>query len=175
MLLTSYDNATDSFGVLDPGYDENRYARSAVHDYLMYEVLPHDAIVPHGYRLFKQCDPAWGSTAIVHKTICAVGCLLTSTTMVLRSKGIQIDGEDATPARLNAWLQTHGGYDDDDDLDEAVVAKIDPRLGWTNESMHTKPDVAWATLVADVTSSRILVRLTCLAALFELLQKMGTQ
>ena len=89
-----------------------------------------------------------GSNAIVHKTICAVGCLLTSTTMVLRSKGIQIDGEDATPARLNAWLQTHGGYDDDDDLDEAVVAKIDPRLGWTNESKHTKPDVAWATLVA---------------------------
>ena len=148
VLLTSYDNATDSFGVLDPGFDEQRYARSAIHDYLMYEVLPHDAVVPHGYRLFKQCDPAWGSNAIVHKTICAVGCLLTSTTMVLRSKGIQIDGEDATPARLNKWLQTHGGYDDDDDLDEAVVAKIDPRLGWTNESMHTKPDVAWATLVA---------------------------
>ena len=74
MVLTSYDNATDTFGVLDPGFDEQRYARSAVHDYLMYEVLPHDAIVPHGYRLFKQCDPAWGSTAIVHKTICAVGC-----------------------------------------------------------------------------------------------------
>ena len=72
VLLTSYDNATDTFGVLDPGYDEQRYARSAVHDYLMYEVLPHDAIVPYGYRLFKQCDPAWGSNAIVHKTCCCL-------------------------------------------------------------------------------------------------------
>ena len=28
VVLTSYDNATDTFGVLDPGYDEQRYARS---------------------------------------------------------------------------------------------------------------------------------------------------
>ena len=149
VLLTGFDNSSSSFTVLDPGYDVSTYAVADVHDYLLYETLPTSAVVPSpGYPLFKQCDPRWGADTIVTTTICAVGCLLTSTAMMLRERHISIGGDDATPARLNTFLQTHGGYDAHNDMSEAVVAMVDPaRVAWTNESMHTKPDVSWTTIV----------------------------
>ena len=135
--------------VLDPGYDVGTYALADVHDFLLYETLPPSALVPSpGYPLFKQCDPRWGADTIVTTTICAVGCLLTSTAMVLRMRNISIGGDDATPARLNSWLRTHGGYDAHNDMSEAVVALLDPaRLTWTDQSMHKKPDLPWAAIV----------------------------
>ena len=38
---------------------------------------------PHDYPLYKQCDSRWGSDIIVSKTVCQVGCLMSSISMGL--------------------------------------------------------------------------------------------
>ena len=43
-------------------------------------------------------------------TICQVGGLVSSVSMVLHSRGIMIDGQEATPTTLNTWLKRNGGY-----------------------------------------------------------------
>ena len=60
--------------------------------------------------LYKQCDSAWKDTKIADKTICQVGCLMSSVSMALHSRGKSIDGKASNPGTLNAWLKTHGGY-----------------------------------------------------------------
>ena len=82
--------------------DRTVYPRDAIADILQYEMLPVDSIVPRAYPLAKQCDPAWAADVIHIKTVCAVGCLLSSTAMALRQHGINIDGKIATPGTLNA-------------------------------------------------------------------------
>mmetsp|Transcript_10832 Transcript_10832/g.12267 ORF Transcript_10832/g.12267 Transcript_10832/m.12267 type:complete len:204 (-) Transcript_10832:32-643(-) len=64
------------------------------------------------YPLFKQCDSSWGSNTMGSKTICQVGCLMSSMSMALNGLGKTIDGAAANPQTLNAWLKTHGGYSD---------------------------------------------------------------
>jgi beta-glucosidase len=182
VVLLSYDEARDAFNVLDPGYDQTSYARTNVSDLLMYELLPSAASVPQPYPLFKQCDPSWASDRIDVKTVCQVGCLMSSTSMALSERGIGIPlasaastshpppssasssssslvdvastapmaaRRNATPGTLNAWLRENGGYvPGTDDLDEAVVARLDPsRIAWTNASMHTTNDIPWEGLV----------------------------
>ena len=79
---------------------------------------------PAGYPLFKQCDPAWGDDIMVTKTICSVGCLMSSVSDGLAGWNISIpDGDaavDANPGTLNTWLQKNDGYDDSNDLIEEV-------------------------------------------------------
>ena len=86
VLLDSVDLATKTFGVRDPYYNETKYPLSAIADVLQYEVLPASAAVPQPYRLFKQCDPRWANDRMgltgTH-TVCAVGCLMSSTSMAL--------------------------------------------------------------------------------------------
>lgn len=63
--------------------------------------------------LYLQGDPRWGQNQIaasVHN-IAQVGCAITSTAMVMKFYGIDTD-----PGRLNTFLQTHGGYDENNDL-----------------------------------------------------------
>ena len=119
--------------------------------------------------LFKQCDPRWADHRIHVSTICGVGCLMSSTAMALHQRGILIPATSflassssssssnhaaaaipATPGTLNAWLLAHGGYvSGTDDLDEAIVARLDPaRIAWTNASMHSTNDLSWAQVVA---------------------------
>lgn len=149
VLVTSYDNATDSFAVLDPLYNATRYARANVSQFLMYELLPRTAVVPLGYPLYMQCDPRWGADRIHIDTICAVGCLMSSTAMALQQRGITIEGAAATPHTLNAWLLRHHGYvGGTDDLDESALTALDPaRIQWTNGSMHTHNDLSWDAVV----------------------------
>ena len=45
-----------------------------------------------------------------NKTICQVGCLISSVSMALNSRNLTIDGQDSNPGTLNAWLRTHEGY-----------------------------------------------------------------
>lgn len=59
--------------VMDPYYNMSSYPVSSVADYLLYEVLPHNAVVPVAFPLMKQCDPAWGPDRIHVKTVCDVG------------------------------------------------------------------------------------------------------
>jgi len=46
------------------------------------------------FPLYKQCDSRWGSHRIgsSSKTICQVGCLMSSVSMVLDGIGAKIDG-----------------------------------------------------------------------------------
>lgn len=97
VLLLSYDRRTDTYAVLDPGFAQSSYARANVSDLLMFEMLPSAATVPLAYPLFKQCDPAWGADAIHIKTVCAVGCLMSSTSMALRQRGVRIPAPAPVP------------------------------------------------------------------------------
>ncbi len=80
-------------------------------------------IIPRNYTLFKQCDPAWGSDLMVSKTICAVGCLMSSCSMALRAFNVTLPAP-SNPGTLNHWLQSHGGYDASNDLDENALQAL---------------------------------------------------
>ena len=64
------------------------------------------------YPLFKQCDDRWRNDMIKTKTVCQVGCLMSSVSMALNGLGEKIEGAESNPGTLNAWLKTHGGYQD---------------------------------------------------------------
>lgn len=54
---------------------------------------------------------------------------MSSVSMALNGYGVHVPANSATeanPGTLNSWLRSHGGYVGDNDLDEAVVAKLDP-------------------------------------------------
>ena len=100
-------------------------------------MLPVDSIVPRAYPLAKQCDPAWAADVIHIKTVCAVGCLMSSTAMALRQHGINIDGKIATPGTLNAWLRSNKGYlQGTDDFDEVAIQELGTpsQVRWSNHS-----------------------------------------
>lgn len=65
------------------------------------------ATISRNYPLYKQCDPKWGNQQIgtSSKTICQVGCLMSSVAMAL--SGV---GHNYNPSTLNSWLKGHGGY-----------------------------------------------------------------
>ncbi len=81
--------------------------------------------------LFKQCDPRWGDDVIETTTVCKVGCLMSSIASALAGHGVLVDGENANPGTLNAWLRSNGGYDKDNDLEEGVIPKLSSRVSWT--------------------------------------------
>ncbi|EFA84633.1 hypothetical protein PPL_01623 [Heterostelium album PN500] len=91
-------------------------------------------VIPYSYPLYKQCDPAWGNNTIITTTVCEVGCLMSSVSMSLAGKGIQVDGQLATPGTLNAWLKTNQGYTSNDELEEGVVAEL-PAVQWVGPSI----------------------------------------
>ena len=73
------------------------------------------------YPLYKQCDSRWGSEHIgtSSKTICQVGCLMSSVSMALA--GI---GKSYNPSSLNTWLKGHGGYVSGDEFVWGSVGSI---------------------------------------------------
>ena len=46
------------------------------------------------------------------KTVCSVGCLMSSTSMGLSGTDIKIKVVDANPGTLNEWLRNNDGTDD---------------------------------------------------------------
>ena len=112
------------------------------------------------YPLYKQCDPKWATQTMVHKTLCAVGCLLTSTAMALAKNTIRIQDATPDPASLNRYLQRNHGYvNHTDDLDENAVAAIDPRrIHWNdNASMHRTHDLSWAQVTARLDAGNVTI------------------
>ena len=101
------------------------------------------AAEPRPYPLFKQCDPRGGNDTIETTTICAVGCLMSSTAMALAGHNIGVEGRRADPGTLNAWLRGHGGYDSSNDFNEDALPPLDPRhIGWSDAGgMHRANDV----------------------------------
>ena len=56
---------------------------------------------------YKQWSDPWRNDIMGNKTICQVGCLISSVSMALNSRNLTIDGQDSNPGTLNAWLRTH--------------------------------------------------------------------
>lgn len=101
------------------------------------------SVIPRQYPLYKQCNPFWGNDTIVSKTICQVGCFLSSISMALAANDVLINGAESTPDTFNKWMQQHNGYDDTNDLSEDVVPKINPEHVAWNETigMHRTNDI----------------------------------
>ena len=77
------------------------------------------------YPLYKQCNAEWGNDIISTKTICKVGCLMSSMSMALSGLGRKIDGGPINPHTLNAWLKSHGGYSKNLFVWESVTSSFD--------------------------------------------------
>lgn len=147
VLLTSWSDSLGAFGAHDPFYNTTHYAYDEISDIIMYSILPTDAMVPKAYPLFQQFDYRWGQDMIATKSIAAVGCLMSSTSMALNGHGIKISGDRSTPGTLNAWLRAHSGYTGNDFKEEALP-HIDPaHISWSDaHGMHRTNDVTMAEI-----------------------------
>ena len=96
---------------------------------------------PSSYPLFKQCDPEWGSDYIKTKTICQVGCLMSSISMGLAGWKISLDGSPSNPGNLNNWLLQNDGYTDSNNLIEDALNALVPGM-WSQSGMHTTNDIS---------------------------------
>lgn len=104
-----------------------------------------------------QCDSAWGDDLMGTKTICDVGCLMSSTAMGIAGVVIPIDGEDSTPKTLNVWLRNNEGYSGNN-LIETQVPLIDPeRIFWNEDAFHTTNDLAFETVCSYISKGRIVI------------------
>ncbi len=59
------------------------------------------------YPLYSQCDSKWANDKMgtSSKTICQIGCLMSSASMALAGTG-----KSYNPGTLNKWLTSNGGY-----------------------------------------------------------------
>ena len=61
--------------------------------------------------VFAQCDSQWGQDRMSGgKTLCAVGCLMSSVAASLNSHGITVYGHTTNPHWFNEYLVQEGGY-----------------------------------------------------------------
>jgi len=72
-------------------------------------------VIPYRFPWLTQCNSTWGQILMGDKTICEVGCLMSSTAMAIAGSNIiitQKDGSKVTsdPQTLNTWLQQNDGY-----------------------------------------------------------------
>lgn len=128
------------------------------HYYTPSKLMSNSSItIPYDYPLFVQCDSAWGSHYMGTKTICQVGCLMSSTAMGIAGVDISIESSSSTPDTLNTWLKANGGYDNND-LIESVVPNIDPtRISWPVDAMHRTNDLSYETVKQYIQAGRIVV------------------
>ena len=64
----------------------------------------------YGWVEYEQCDYRWANQMLgwcQGTSICDAGCAMTSATMMLATKGINVD-----PGSLDDWLSNNGGYVD---------------------------------------------------------------
>jgi hypothetical protein len=174
VLVTGW-NADQAFiQVNDPFYNSTAYPYDEVSDVIAYSVSPpvdysseqsaqtepvsDTAVIPYKYPLFKQCDPRWGKDVIVSTTVCAVGCLMSSTAMAIGGKSISVGGLAANPGTLNSWLKTNGGYTNGNDLIESVVPKVNPKhISWPGDAMHPTNNLPMSTIVQYLKQGRPVI------------------
>ena len=119
--------------------------------------------IPFAFPLFKQCDPRWSEDIMNTKTICQVGCLMSSTSMALAGTDILIKSSlgvsvDSTPKTLNVWLKNNDGYDGSNDLIESAVPNIDPaRIVWPEDAMHRENDLSFEEVASYLDKGRIVI------------------
>jgi hypothetical protein len=123
-----------------------------------------NTVIPFDYPLFKQCDDRWTDDIMDTKTICQVGCLMSSTSMGLAGTGIPIKSIlsiidiHSTPKTLNIWLKNNDGYDGSNDLIESAVPNIDPeRISWPDDAMHRTNDLPYETVKSYLDKGRIVI------------------
>lgn len=94
------------------------------------------------------------------KTICQVGCLMSSTAMGIAGKGILIDIPSNTtsdPQTLNIWLKANDGYDGNN-LIETQVPLINPdRIQWNDDAFHKTNDLPFDTIVSYIQQGRVVI------------------
>ena len=70
--------------------------------------------IPFPFPLFSQCNEIWADDLMDTKTICSVGCLMSSTAMAIAGSNILIKDNvthiESTPRTLNQWLRNNNGY-----------------------------------------------------------------
>ena len=95
------------------------------------------------------------------KTICQVGCLMSSTSMGLAGKQIFIDvssNTSSTPQTLNIWLKNNNGYDGSNDLIETQVPLIDPkRITWPHDGFHKINDLSYDVIASYLEKGRVVI------------------
>ena len=140
-----------------PPPESDPYARADVSDVISYAVGGAAARVDA--PLFKQCNATWADDLMDDKTVCEVGCLMSSVSMALRGRAIVVDGAGADPGTLNAWLRANGGYDGSNDLIESVVPRIAPDgvVVWPDDGMHTTRDLSVEDLRAYLDAGRVVI------------------
>lgn len=155
VLLITPLMAQKAFVVHDPFFNVSIYPYANISDIIRSKI--------NVYPVFKQCDPRWANNPMGTngQTICAVGCLMNSISSALAGTNILIGSATVTPAVLNQWLRTHGGYvNGTSDLEESVVPSINPaRISWPSDGMHTKNDLSFSTIVdyIDRATPRIVI------------------
>lgn len=96
------------------------------------------------------------------KTICDVGCLMSSTAMGLAGVGINIDALSANtilsdPKTFNEWLRNNEGYSGNS-LIETQVPLIDPsRIFWPEDGMHRTNDLTFEVVCSYIDKGRIVI------------------
>lgn len=94
------------------------------------------------------------------KTICQVGCLMSSTAMGIAGKGILIDiaqNISSDPKTFNTWLRANNGYSDNN-LIETQVPLINPeRIAWLDDAFHKTNDLSYETVCNYIDAGRVVV------------------
>jgi len=114
-------------------------------------------VIPFNFPLFKQCDSRWGDDLMGTKTICSVGCLMSSTAMGLAGTHIPIKVLPSTPKVLNEWLKNNEGYDGNN-LIETQVPLINPdRIAWPDDGFHKTKDLSFVEVTEYINKGRIVI------------------
>ncbi len=94
------------------------------------------------------------------KTICQVGCLMSSTAMGLAGTRIPIKKSPhipADPKSFNAWLRNNDGYSGNN-LIETQVPLIDPeRIVWPDDGMIKGNILTFTEVVSFIEKGRIVI------------------
>lgn len=98
---------------------------------------------------------------MVTKTICQVGCLMSSTAMGLAGSNIPIEVNPeilSDPQTLNQWLIANDGYTDGNNLIETQVPLIDPeRIFWLDDAFHKTNDLTYEEVCQFLDKGRIMI------------------
>ena len=108
------------------------------------------------YPMYKQCDPTWGSDLIYTKTVCQVGCLMSSISMGLHGWDLNIGGEPSNPGTLNEWLKENNGYTQGNNLIESALNQVFRNM-WTEAGMHKTNDLTPYELSDLINSDKFVV------------------
>lgn len=78
------------------------------YSYSAYSANANARSTSNGWVYYNQCDSRWANQRLGwcdDYTLCTGGCAMTSTAMILATKGVNIN-----PSSLDDWLSNNGGY-----------------------------------------------------------------